>query len=114
MKRLGKKVILSLVASLAIASSVNAADKVYAIVNGESVTNQDIAMILRGQKVTYDTLPEVQQKQIIEGLIEQKLLSNEAYKSDIPNRTEFKIELEKFKKNLAFQIWMRDFELFHL
>ncbi len=109
MKKLGKKVILSLVASLAIASSVNAADKVYAIVNGESVTNQDIAMILRGQKVTYDSLPEVQQKQIIEGLIEQKLLSNEAYKSDIPKRTEFKIELEKFKKNLAFQIWMRDF-----
>ncbi|MEA2018092.1 MAG: peptidylprolyl isomerase [Campylobacterota bacterium] len=109
MTNLGKKIILSLVATLAISSSVNGADKVYAIVDGESVTDQDIAMILRGQKVTYESLPEVQQKQIIEGLVEQKLLSNEAYKSDITKSAEYKIELEKFKKNLAFQFWMRDF-----
>ncbi len=110
MKRLGKKIILSLVATLALSNSAYAENnKVYAIVDGESVTSQDVAMILRGQKVTYESLPEVQQKQIIEGLVEQKLLSNAAYKSDIPTKTEYKIELDKFKKNLAFQFWMRDY-----
>lgn len=109
MTNLGKKVILSLVATLSINSSANAADKVYATVNGDNITSQDIAMVLRGQRRTYESLSEVKQKQIIEGLVEQKLLSNAAYKSDIPKSKEYKIELEKLKKNLAFQIWMRDF-----
>jgi parvulin-like peptidyl-prolyl isomerase len=32
-----------------------------------------------------------------------------AYKTDIPKSAEYKEELEKFKKSLAFQLWLRDF-----
>jgi parvulin-like peptidyl-prolyl isomerase len=109
MTRFGKKIILSLVATIAISGSANAANKVYAVVDGENITDQDIAMILKGQKVNYGSLPKAQQQQIIQGLVEQKVLSNAAYKTDIPKRKEYKVELEKFKKNLAFQFWLRDF-----
>ncbi len=103
-----KKTILSLVFSVAMASTSLAAidDKVYATVNGDDITQQDVSQILRDQKVNFESLPENQQKQVINGLIEQKLLANDAYKSDIPNSKEYKTELEKFKKSLAFQIWM--------
>ncbi len=111
MLKTSKKVILSLVATFAIANSAYASNnnKVYAVVNGESITNQEIMMLLRNQKVNFETLPKEQQKQIIDGLIEQKLLSEAAYKTDIPTRTEYKLELDKAKKSIAFQFWMRDF-----
>ncbi|MDB2405692.1 peptidylprolyl isomerase, partial [Arcobacteraceae bacterium] len=64
---------------------------------------------LRDQRVNFESLSKEQQKQMISGLVEQKLLTNEAYKSDIPNQKEYKKELEKFKKTLAFQFWIRDF-----
>lgn len=105
-----KKIILSLVATLALSGSAIAnQEKVYAVVNGEKITNQEIAMVLRDQRVTFDSLDKTQQKQIIDGLIEQSLLTAEAYKSDIINSKEYKEELEKVKKTLAFQFWIRDF-----
>lgn len=109
MTKNSKKVILSLVATLTLSTSVLGADKVYAVVNGENITKKDIALILRDPRVNYDTLPLDQQKQILEGVIEQKIFSNEAIKTDIVKSEEYKTELERFKKNLAFQIWINNF-----
>ena len=104
-----KKTILSLVASLVIANSAAAVDtKVYATVNGDSITSNDIAVILRDPRINFESIPKDQQSQIMNSLIEQKLLSQSAMKSNIPNTKEYKVELEKLKQNLAFQIWMRD------
>ena len=105
-----KKVILSLVTMIAISGTALAqTDKVYATVNGINITEKDVSLLLRGQNVQFESLQKDQQKQILDSLIEQKLLAEMAYKTDIPKSQEYKDELEKFKKSLAFQLWLRDF-----
>ncbi len=104
-----KKVLLSAVAALTLATTAYAAeDKVYVTVNGDSITNSDIAVLLRDPRVKFDNLPGNQQDAILNNLIEQKLLSQEAMQSDIVKTKEYKDELEKLKQTLAFQILMRD------
>ncbi len=104
-----KKVILSAVAALTLATTTYAAeDKVYVTVNGDSITNSDIAVLLRDPRVKFDNLPKNQQDAILNNLIEQKLLSQEAMRSEIVKTQEYKDELEKLKQTLAFQILMRD------
>ena len=104
-----KKQILSIVASIAIATtSLSAQEKVYATVNGTTITNSDIAMALRNPQIQFDTLPKLQQDKVLQSLIEQTLLSQYAIKTDIPKTAEYKQELQKLKTTLAFQLWMRD------
>jgi len=105
-----KKVLLSLATVITISSSLLAqTDKVYATVNGMNVTQKDVAALLRGQNVEFESLQKEQQRQILDNLIEQKLLADMAYKSKISKSTEYKEELERLKKSLAFQMWLRDF-----
>ncbi len=105
-----KKVLLSLATVITISSSLIAqTDKVYATVNGMNVTQKDVAALLRGQNVEFESLQKEQQRQILDNLIEQKLLADMAYKSKISKSTEYKEELERLKKSLAFQMWLRDF-----
>jgi len=109
MKIINKKTIISVVASLALSSSLFAqTNKVYAVVNGENITASDIAVALRDPRIKFDTLQEVQKKQVLDNIIEQKLLAQKAFKSSIVKSAEFKKELEKVKQNLAYQIWIRD------
>jgi len=108
MINLSKKTLLSLVACIAISSSAIAEDKVYAIVNGDSIKTSDIAVALRNPQVDFESMKKEQKDQILQNIIEQKVLAQEAYKSDIPNSAEYKEELGKLKQNLAYQIWIRD------
>jgi len=109
MKIINKKTLISIVASLALSSSLFAqTDKVYAVVNGDNITASDIAVALRDPRVQFDTLQDAQKKQVLSNIIEQKILAQEAFKSDIVKSDEFKKELEKVKQNLAYQIWIRD------
>lgn len=110
MIQITKGKLIAVVTSLLIASSVFAnEDKVYAVVNGENITGADLAGIIRNPRVNYDDLKDEQKKQVLDTLIEQKLLSDRAFKTDIVRTEEYKTELEKFKRTLAFQIWLRDF-----
>lgn len=105
-----KKAILSLVTMIVVSGTALAdTDKVYATVNGIKVTQKDVSALLRGQNVQFESLQKDKQKQILDSLMEQKLLAEMAYKTDIPKSKEYKEELEKFKKSLAFQLWLRDF-----
>ncbi len=109
MKLINKKTIISVVASLALSSSLFAQEnKVYAVVNGENITATEIAIALRDPRIQFDTLQDVQRKQVLNNIIEQKILAQNAFKSDIVKSAEFKRELEKVKQNLAYQIWIRD------
>ena len=109
MRIINKKTILSIVASLALSSSLFAqTDKVYAVVNGENITATDIAIALRDPRVKFDTLQDAQKKQVLNGVVEQKVLAQKAFKSGIVKSAEFKKELEKVKQNLAYQMWVRD------
>ena len=108
-KMINKKMIISIVASLAISSSLFAEeDKVYAVVNGENITESTIVVALRDPRVKFETLQKEQQKQVLDNIIEQKILAQEAFKSKIIESAEYKEELVKVKQNLAYQIWIRD------
>jgi parvulin-like peptidyl-prolyl isomerase len=112
MKIINKKSIMSFVATMALSTTLFAAtDKVYVVVNGENITGTDIAIALRDPRVNFDTLQPAQKKQVLKNVVEQKLLSQKAYKSDIVKSAEFKKELDKVKQNLAYQMWIRKMSL---
>jgi len=105
----GKKIILSLVASVIVSNSAFAVEnKIYATVNGDNITSEDIALIIRDPRVNFDTLPKATKDDLINKLIEQKLLSKDVMKTDIIHSKEFKANLETIKQNLALQLWIKD------
>ena len=109
MKIINKKTLISIVASLALSSSLFAqTDKVYAVVNGENITASTIAVALRDPRIQFESLQEEQKKQVLSNIIEQKVLAQEAFKSKVRKSATYKEELEKVKQNLAYQIWIRD------
>ena len=109
-----KKTILSLSAALVLTTSnLIATDiqKVYATVNGKPITGADIAVAIKNPQVNFDTLPKEDQKNILKGLIEKKLLSGVALNSDVVNdkvyKTTLKSTIDNIKEELAMQIWMQ-------
>lgn len=109
MKILNKKTIISFVTSLALSSSLFAqADKVYVVVNGEEISGSDIAVALRDPRIKFDALEKEQQTQVLENVVEQKILAQEAFKSKVVKSAVYKEELEKLKQKLAYQIWITD------
>ncbi|MGD9553540.1 MAG: peptidylprolyl isomerase [Arcobacteraceae bacterium] len=103
-----KKWVLSFVTALALTTtSLNAKD-VYATVDGENITKEDIAVVLRNPQVDFDTLPVKTQEMVINQLVEKKLLTKSALKSGVEKNSSFKEALEKIKKDLALEIWMQE------
>jgi parvulin-like peptidyl-prolyl isomerase len=102
-----RKIILgSLVTTMLLSGSLYA--KTYATVNGQEVDDKDVAAILSvAPGIKFDTLPKDQQKKIIEQAIEKKLLAKKAIDSGIENDPLYKSTLEKMKKDLALEIWMK-------
>jgi len=102
-----KKTVLSLVTSIAIATSTLSAASVYATVNGEDVTKADLAVILRNPKIKFDTLPKETQDRVIQQVVEKKLLTKKALSSGVEKTATFKKAIEKIKNDLALEIWMQ-------
>lgn len=101
-----KKLVSSLIATLAISSlSLNAAD--YGSVNGDAITNEDIATILRNPGVDFSKLPKNTQDKVLDQVVEKKLLTENAAKSGVEKDEAYKNALEKLKKDLALEIWMQ-------
>ena len=70
-----KKIVSSLVASIVLVSALNAAD-FYASVDGENITKKDITMVLQDPRIDFDKLPDTAKKQVLEQIVNRKLLSN--------------------------------------
>ena len=103
-----KKTILSIVASLAIANSAMAIEsKVYAVVNGDEITTQTVAIALNNPKANFDALPKDTQKNILERIVEQRILAQNAMKTDVVNDKIYKDTLKGLKQDLALQVWMQ-------
>lgn len=101
-----KKIVTSLIATLAISTaSLNAAD--YGSVNGEKITNEDVAVILRNPNIDFNSLPKKSKNKILDQVIEKKLLSKNALNSGIQKEAAYKTALEKLKKDLALEVWMQ-------
>ncbi len=105
---LSKKKIIGAVVALAISGTTCMAyDKIYAVVNGDNITQQTIAIALKDPKVKFDTLPEETRKNILDRIIEQKLLAQKAITTDAVNDDSYKQTLKSLKQDLALQVWLQ-------
>ena len=109
-----KKSILSVTTALLLqTSSMLAADiqKVYATVNGKTITGADVAMALKNPQINFDTLPAQTKQNVLKSLVDKKLLGGIALSSDVVNdeiyKTTLKSTIENIKEELALQVWMQ-------
>ncbi len=103
---MNKLLVTTLLASSLITTSLFA--KTYATVNGQNIDDTDIKAILAvAPGVKFETLPKDQQKKIVEQAVEKKLLTKKAVESGIEKDPLYQSTLEKMKKDLALEIWMK-------
>ena len=102
-----KKFVSSLIATLAITASSLSAAETFGSVNGDKITKQDVAVILRNPNIDFNTLPKKSKDQVIEQVIEKKLLTANAVKSGVDADVQYKDALAKLKRDLALEIWMQ-------
>ena len=101
-----KKIILSGIAAAVLGISLNATT--FATVNGEDVTEQDLAVIMRAmQGARFDDLPADAKQQIVNQAIERKLLTSEALKSGVEKDKDYIEALKRVKADLALELWMK-------
>jgi len=92
-------------ASLMLFTLANAKD--YGTVNGEKITDTDIAATIGQIGMSYDDLDAEMKKRVLEMVVDRKLLTQAATKSGIEKTDEYKEQLESLKKDLALDAWMR-------
>lgn len=102
-----KKIVSSFVASLALISTLNAAD-IYASVDGENITKEDVALALQDPRINFEKLPDNAKKQVLEQIINRKLLAKKVIKDGIEKNAEYKNAMDKMKEDLAFQVWQKN------
>jgi parvulin-like peptidyl-prolyl isomerase len=103
-----KKIVLSAIATLAIATTSLVAADVVATVNGENITKQDVKALLRNPQIKFDTLPKETQTKIVDQLVEKKLLTANAQKSGVEKKEAYTTALKKLKAELALEVWMQE------
>lgn len=105
-----KRVFVSVSLSIALCGGLSA--KTLATVDGVEITQESVAELLSQMPgASYDALPKEAQENLLNQAIERVLLSKEAKKSGVEKDGEYKTILEKVKKDLALEIWMkREFE----
>ncbi len=103
-----KRVLLGTALAVTMMTTTALQAKTYATVNGQAITDRDIAAILQViPGARFNQLSPKQRKKIVEQAIEKKLLAENAVKSGIEKDPKFKEALEKVKKDLALEIWMK-------
>ncbi|MDR2080326.1 MAG: peptidylprolyl isomerase [Campylobacteraceae bacterium] len=111
-----KKVIAGVFA-LFVAAHVNAA--VVATVDGQDVTDEEVNRVLfqatRGQAANYENLNGTLKKQLIDQVIEQKLLTKQAFKNGIEKDADYQKALAQAKNDIALQTWLeKEFSKFKI
>lgn len=102
-----KKIVASLVACGVIGVTSLSAT-VYAEVNGQKITDEDIAVLLRAMPgAKFDSLPKDAQKKVIDQAIDRVLLTDYAEKSGVERSKDYKEGLTKLKQDLALEVWMQ-------
>ena len=102
-----KKIVSSLVASIVLVSALNAADS-YASVDGSEITKKDISMALQDPRIDFDKLPDTAKKQVLEQIINRKLLSKKALDEGIEKDPQYVEAITKIKEDLSFQVWQKN------
>jgi parvulin-like peptidyl-prolyl isomerase len=97
-----KKIALT---SLVLMTLVHAKD--YGTVNGEAITEADIAQTLGQSGMTYDNLDETMKKRVLDMIVDRKLLTQVAEKSGVEKSEEYQRELKALKRDLVLDVWMK-------
>ncbi|MDR2635996.1 MAG: peptidyl-prolyl cis-trans isomerase [Campylobacteraceae bacterium] len=102
-----KKLIVGALALL-VAANMNAA--VIATVNGQEITDEEANALLRqvtgGVGGRYESLNDEYKKQVIDQLVERKLLVSHAVKSGIEKDSKYIKTLAQAKSDIALNIWI--------
>lgn len=102
-----KKGLIGLVTAGLLASGVWG--ETLATVNGKSVSEEDIATILKTMPgVDYRRMNDDQKKKILDQAVERVLLMNEAKKSGVEKQQGFKDALARMKDDLVLEYWMKE------
>lgn len=102
-----KKLIVRGLVAISLTASLMMGAEVLATVNGKKITKEEVNSILKSAGITFDQLREDLKKKVVDQAIERELLKEYAVKSGIENDPEYKKALEKLKKDLAMEIWMK-------
>ncbi|HZF70784.1 hypothetical protein [Sulfuricurvum sp.] len=99
-----------LLASLVLTSSIAfAAPTTLATVNGKAITSNDanafLAKAIPG--MSFDKLDPKMKKQVVDQLVNQKLIKDQVLKSGIENTAAFKAQYAAIKDDLAVDMWMK-------
>lgn len=103
-----KKTFFSLVISALLLNGTMYAKESYGEVNGQKITQDDIAALIQNPAIVFDSLPKETQDKVLNQIVETKLLMAEALKQDIVKTPEFEAKLAQAKGGLALQYWMQD------
>ena len=103
-----KKIILSSLAAISILATSTLAQDFYATVNGEKITKADINIAIQDPRVNFDTLPDAAKKNVLDQIINKKLLAKHAISQGIEKDKDFQDSMQKLKEDLAFQVWQRN------
>ena len=98
-----KKLTLASVMLLSVAQA-----KDYGTVNGDKITDADIAMTIGQTGMSYDVLDKTMKKRVIDMIVDRKLLSQAAAKSGIEKTETYRTQLELLKKGLVLDSWMKN------
>lgn len=101
-----KKIVTSMVASLVLMTALNAND--YGSVDGDNITKQDIAVVLQDPRIEFDKLPEATKKQVIEQVVNRKLIAKDAIKNGIEKDPQYVEAIAGIKEDLALQVWQKN------
>lgn len=102
-----RKIVSSVITAVALTTSTLSASDVVATVNGDKITKQDVAILLGNPNINFDSLPKKNKNQILDQIINNKLLTKKAISNGIEKDKEFKENLEKLKEDLALRVWLK-------
>ena len=102
-----RKLVSSVITAVALTTSTLSASDVVATVNGDKITKQDVAILLGNPNINFDSLPKKNKNQILDQIINNKLLTKKAISNGIEKDKEYKENLEKLKEDLALRVWLK-------
>ncbi|CAA6819412.1 MAG: Peptidyl-prolyl cis-trans isomerase PpiD [uncultured Sulfurovum sp.] len=82
--------------------------KDYGTVNGEKITETDISVTIGQSGMKYETLDDAMKKRVLDMVVDRKLITQAAEKSDIEKSKDYLSQLEEVKRELLLNIWMKN------
>jgi len=100
-------ILSTLIVTASVAFAAPAA--VLATVNGQPITTNDANTFMSkaAPGMTYDKLDPKMKRQVVDQLVNQKLLKNQVATSGIQNTPQFKLAYAALKDDLAVDMWMK-------